>query len=81
MTSSVDPDEIRQLLVKQLYSPVRWVETIEWLASQGVDTLVECGPGKVLAGLSKRIDKSLQALPLFDSVTLQKTQELLGENK
>lgn len=81
VTSSVDPDEIRQLLVKQLYSPVRWVETIEWLASQGVDTLVECGPGKVLAGLSKRIDKSLQALPLFDSVTLQKTQELLGENK
>lgn len=79
VSTTADPDEIRQLLAQQLYNPVRWVETVEWLAAQGVDTLVECGPGKVLAGLSKRIDKSLQALPVFDSVTLQKTQEALGE--
>ncbi|ODN67476.1 ACP S-malonyltransferase [Methylophaga muralis] len=79
VTATTDPDEIRQLLAQQLYNPVRWVETVEWLAAQGVDTLVECGPGKVLAGLSKRIDKSLQALPVYDSVTLQKTQEVLGE--
>ncbi|THK41252.1 ACP S-malonyltransferase [Methylophaga sp. SB9B] len=77
--ATTDPDEIRQLLAQQLYNPVRWVETVEWLAAQGVDSLVECGPGKVLAGLSKRIDKSLQALPVYDSVTLQKTQEVLGE--
>jgi len=81
VTATSDPAEIRQLLAQQLYSPVRWVETVEWLAAQGVDTLVECGPGKVLAGLSKRIDKSLLALPVFDSVTLQKTQEVLGEQK
>ena len=79
VSTTADPDEIRQLLAQQLYNPVRWVETVEWLAAQGVDTLVECGPGKVLAGLSKRIDKPLQALPVFDSVTLQKTQEALGE--
>lgn len=79
VTTTVNPVEIRQLLAKQLYNPVRWVETVEWLTANGVDTLVECGPGKVLAGLSKRIDKSLQALPIFDSVTLQKTQEALGE--
>lgn len=79
VTATANPDEIRKLLAQQLYNPVRWVETVEWLAAQGVDTLVECGPGKVLAGLSKRIDKSLQALPVYDSVTLQKTQEVLGE--
>lgn len=74
-----DPAEIRQLLAQQLYNPVRWVETVEWLTAHNVETLVECGPSKVLTGLSKRIDKSLQALPIFDSVTLQKTQEALGE--
>ena len=52
--------EIRDGLVRQLYSPVRWVETIESIAAQGVSCLVECGPGKVLAGLVRRIDKNLQ---------------------
>jgi [acyl-carrier-protein] S-malonyltransferase len=79
VTSTSDPDQIRQLLAQQLYNPVRWVETVEWFAAQGVEILVECGPGKVLAGLTKRIDKTLQALPVFDSATLQKTQEVLGE--
>jgi [acyl-carrier-protein] S-malonyltransferase len=79
VTATSDPDQIRQLLAQQLYNPVRWVETVEWFAAQDVEILVECGPGKVLAGLTKRIDKSLQALPVFDSVTLQKTQEVLGE--
>lgn len=81
VTTTTAPEEIRQLLAQQLYSPVRWVETVEWLSTQGVSTLVECGPGKVLAGLSKRINKSLSALPMFDSATLQKTQEVLGEQK
>ncbi|HAD30042.1 MAG TPA: malonyl CoA-acyl carrier protein transacylase, partial [Methylophaga sp.] len=57
VTSTSDPDQIRQLLAQQLYNPVRWVETVEWFAAQGVEILVECGPGKVLAGLTKRIDK------------------------
>ncbi len=81
VTATADPEEIRHLLAQQLYSPVRWVETVEWLSTQGVSVLVECGPGKVLAGLSKRINKALSALPVFDSVTLQKTQEVLGEQK
>ncbi|GLP99170.1 malonyl CoA-acyl carrier protein transacylase [Methylophaga thalassica] len=79
VTSAVDVDAIKSLLAQQLYSPVRWVETIQWLAAQNVDHIVECGPGKVLAGLTKRIDKSLTALPLFDIATLEKTQQALGE--
>lgn len=79
VTSAVDVDAIKSLLAQQLYSPVRWVETIQWLAAQHVDHIVECGPGKVLAGLTKRIDKSLTALPLFDIATLEKTQQALGE--
>ncbi len=61
-----DPDQIRDLLTQQLYSPVRWVEIVQALAAQGVDLLVEAGPGKVLAGLSKRIDKQLESLAVFD---------------
>lgn len=71
-------DEIRNQLALQLHSPVRWVESVQWLQQQGVDTLVECGPGKVLAGLARRIDKSLNAQPLFDLKTLDKTRELSG---
>lgn len=52
-------DEIRAALVRQLYSPVRWVETIEKITQQGVKSGIECGPGKVLMGLNRRIDKTL----------------------
>nr|WP_136252283.1 ACP S-malonyltransferase [Ningiella ruwaisensis] len=52
-------DAIKQALVKQLYSPVRWTETVQYLVKQGVEEIVEIGPGKVLTGLNKRIDKSL----------------------
>jgi len=78
--TNVDSDlAIKDLLTQQLYNPVRWVETVQWLAAQGVDTLIECGPGKVLAGLTRRIDKTLTALPVFDSVTLEKAIQVLGE--
>lgn len=80
VTSSSDANEIRELLAKQLFNPVRWVETVNFLATQGVDTLVECGPGKVLAGLAKRIDKNLNAQPLFDVASLEKTKQLAGDN-
>ncbi len=59
-----DPERIRDALVRQLHSPVRWVETVQALAAEGVETLYECGPGKVLCGLAKRIDRSLAARPL-----------------
>ena len=54
-----DAAAIRDALKRQLYSPVRWVETIQALAGQGIGTVVECGPGKVLVGLNKRIDKAM----------------------
>ncbi len=59
-----DPEAIRSALIRQLYSPVRWVETVQALAADGVTTLYECGPGKVLCGLAKRIDRGLDAKPL-----------------
>lgn len=58
------PDKIRDALVRQLVNPVRWVETIESMAQTGVNTVIECGPGSVLTGLCKRIDKTLQPLAL-----------------
>ncbi len=67
-----DGDAIRDALVRQLYSPVRWVESVQKMAQDGVDTLVECGPGKVLVGLNKRIEKSMNAMAVFDSASLEK---------
>ncbi len=66
---------IRDVLAKQLYSPVRWVETIQALSQSGVSSLVECGPGKVLAGLTKRINREVTALPVFDAASLAKALE------
>lgn len=63
-------DAIREVLKVQLYSPVRWVETIQFLARQGVTKLVELGPGGVLVGLGKRIDKSLDSYPVYDPAGL-----------
>lgn len=57
-------DAIRQALVEQLYRPVQWTACVQTLAAQGVTAVAECGPGKVLSGLVKRIDKSLEARPL-----------------
>lgn len=56
---SADLDGLRHLLVEQLYNPVRWVESITWMAEQGVTDLIECGPGKVLSGLNKRCVKGV----------------------
>lgn len=60
------PENIKEALMRQLYSPVRWVEIIQTMRAQGVSTLVECGPGKVLAGLIKRIDKDIVIQPLIE---------------
>jgi len=65
-----DPDAIRDRLVRQLYSPVRWVETVQALKAAGVTTTVECGPGRVLAGLNRRIDKELSAPAVYDPASL-----------
>ena len=64
------PDALRDRLARQLYSPVRWVETLERMAADGVGLVVECGPGKVLTGLVKRIDKNLEAAAVYDPASL-----------
>lgn len=66
------PDSIRDALVRQLYSPVRWVEIIEYMAKQGISELFEVGPGKVLTGLTKRINSSLTATAINDVATFDK---------
>lgn len=71
VTAASDADAIRDALVRQLYSPVRWVETVEKMSAEGVDRLVECGPGKVLVGLNKRIVKTMSAAAIFDTATLE----------
>jgi [acyl-carrier-protein] S-malonyltransferase len=73
--SESDADSIRQLLAAQLHSPVRWVETVEKMATAGVDTLYEAGPGKVLAGLTKRIDKTIKGVGVFDPGSLKDALE------
>lgn len=65
-----NPEAIRDALVRQLYQPVRWVESVQKMAGMGVTTLVECGPGKVLIGLNKRIDKQMAAMAVFDPDSL-----------
>jgi len=71
VSKATDGDAIRDALVRQLYSPVRWVETIQAMDGEGVDTLVECGPGKVLAGLNKRIVKGMKASAVYDPAGLE----------
>ncbi|AIN47355.1 Malonyl CoA-acyl carrier protein transacylase [Candidatus Palibaumannia cicadellinicola] len=65
-----DPALIRQALVRQLYSPVRWTETIEYFYAQGVETLLEIGPGKVLTGFTKRIIDTLSCMAVHDQISL-----------
>ena len=74
-----DDKAIKHLLTQQLHNPVRWVETIQKFSSLGVTNIIECGPGKVLAGLTKRIDKSLIGLPIFDQISLEKVVQVIGE--
>jgi len=66
----IDGDRIRDALVRQLYSPVRWVETVLEFGKQGITHNVECAPGKVLAGLNKRIDTNQQASAINDGAAL-----------
>lgn len=65
-----EPDRIRAALYEQAFGPVRWVECVQAIKARGVTTIVECGPGKVLAGLCRRIDPELTGLALFDSASL-----------
>ena len=72
-----DAAQIRDALYRQAFGPVRWVECVQALKARGITHVVEAGPGKVLAGLTKRIDAELTGLPLFDPATLAEVMEAL----
>lgn len=74
----VDADRIRDALYRQAFGPVRWVECVQAIKARGLTTLVECGPGKVLAGMVKRIDAEMTGAALFDPVTLEEVKGLLA---
>ena len=71
VSAEIEPDSIREALTRQLYNPVRWVETVRKMHGEDVDMLVECGPGKVLAGLNKRIERGMKAMAVFDNASLE----------
>ena len=77
VATHAEPDEIRRALAQQAASPVRWTETIRMLVANGVTHVVECGPGKVLTGLARRIDESLTAVALSDVAALGDVKQSL----
>ena len=74
----VDADRMRDALYRQAFGPVRWVECVQAIKARGLTHLVECGPGKVLAGMVKRIDAELTGSPLFDPASLVEVQGVLA---
>lgn len=68
-------DQLKRLLIEQLYSPVLWEDSIRTLLSNGVTHFIECGPGKVLSGLIKKIDRTAIVMPVYDESTLQEVIE------
>jgi [acyl-carrier-protein] S-malonyltransferase len=72
-----DAGQIRDALYRQAFGPVRWVECVQALKARGVTHVVEAGPGKVLAGLTKRIDAELTGVPLYDPATLAEAMEIV----
>jgi [acyl-carrier-protein] S-malonyltransferase len=77
VATETDVEAIKLALIKQLYSPVRWTETIELLAKNGISHVVEAGPGKVLQGLIKRIDKSITSASINEQTSLTKALETI----
>ncbi|NYT38322.1 ACP S-malonyltransferase [Allopusillimonas soli] len=81
VAAPTEPAAIKDALVRQAWHPVRWVETIQAMKAQGVTHIVECGPGKVLAGLVKRIDRDLVGLSMTDPASLAATLDVLKEQR
>ena len=73
-----DADRIRDALYRQAFGPVRWVECMQAIKAQGVNMVLECGPGKVLAGMVKRIDADMTGLPVFDPASLLEAKGALA---
>ena len=73
-----DADRIRDALYRQAFGPVRWVECVQAMRAHDIGAIVECGPGKVLAGMTKRIDANIQGAALYDPATLTEVKALLA---
>jgi [acyl-carrier-protein] S-malonyltransferase len=71
--AETDPARIRELLVEQISSPVQWAACVNGMVTAGISRIVECGPGKVLSGLNRRIDKSLQSFTIEQPADLEST--------
>lgn len=80
VSEHTEPESIRRVLTEQLYQPVRWVETIRTLQSLKVQYVIECGPGKVLTGLNKRIERGLESMPVQDPGTLTAALNTVSAN-
>ncbi|MDP1683968.1 ACP S-malonyltransferase [Hydrogenophaga sp.] len=78
VTVEADADRIRNALYRQAFGPVRWVECVQAIKTHGVDTIVECGPGKVLAGMVKRIDAELTGASMYDPASLADVKTMLA---
>jgi [acyl-carrier-protein] S-malonyltransferase len=78
VTLEADADRIRDALYRQAFGPVRWVECVQAIKAKGITTVVECGPGKVLAGMVKRIDADMTGLTLFDPASLAEVKGALS---
>ena len=78
VTVETDPARIRDALYRQAFGPVRWMQTVQAIKARGLEHLVECGPGKVLAGMVKRIEPAMTALAVFDPASLADTQAQLA---
>ncbi|EKO3921036.1 ACP S-malonyltransferase [bacterium 19MO03SA05] len=72
--AETDPAKIKDALVRQLYNPVRWTEAVQSMSDQGIEKLIEVGPGKVLTGLTKRVVKTLDAVAVNDSASFEAVQ-------
>ena len=73
-----DPEGLRDALYRQAFGPVRWVELVQALKAQGLTHIIECGPGKVLAGMAKRIDSEIISATVLDAASLAEARALLG---
>jgi [acyl-carrier-protein] S-malonyltransferase len=74
-----DVNRIRDALYRQAFGPVRWVECVQALGTRGLPTLVECGPGKVLAGMTRRIAPEMTGLAMFDSASMAEVRANLAQ--
>ena len=81
MAVETDPARIRDALYRQAFGPVRWVECVQAIQARGINHVLECGPGKVLAGMNKRIDGTIVSASVFDPASLAEARSLLEQEQ